>query len=151
MKISRRAVLVAAAVAPVGIAAGCSTDNEGSSVPEDVNDQARQSAAQSELELIAAYRAAADENPGRAEELEFIANQHDEHLSALYPNDQKPTPIPTPSQAPGLSALRKLEREAAKQRTSAAVSATDADLVATLSRIAASESGHAAYLTRTGG
>ena len=150
MDISRRAVLLAAAAAPIGVVTACGGDDSGPPPPEDLDQQARESAAQSELELIAAYRAAAASNPGRAVELEFLAGQHEQHLPALYPNGDGPVPASPVGQAPGLSALRKLEQAAAKQRTSAAVSAADVALIATLARIAASESGHAAYLARTG-
>ncbi len=145
MDISRRVLLLAAASTPF-VAAGCSNAADNSEAPQDPDSAARTSTAQSELELIAAYRAAAAAEPAAAVTYEFLAAQHEEHLSAIFPEDGQPQ-VPSPSGTVlSRKSLRQLEKQAARQRTEAAITAEDTSLVELLARIAASEASHAAYL-----
>ena len=145
MDISRRALLLAAASTPI-VVAGCSTDTDTPEAPKSPDDAARTATANSEVELIAAYRAAAAAEPGKAATYDFLAKQHEEHLASVFPDDGQPT-VPAPSGTTlNRKALRQLEQQAARQRTEAAITAEDTALVELLARIAASEAGHAAYL-----
>ena len=146
MDISRRVLLLAAASTPI-VAVGCSNAADDPEAPQDPDSAARTSTAQSELELIAAYRtAAAAAEPAAADTYEFLAAQHEEHLAAIFPEDGQPQ-VPSPSGTVlNHKSLRQLEKQAARQRTEAAITAEDTGLVELLARIAASEAGHAAYL-----
>lgn len=151
MHISRRGLILAAAGSAVAFtAAACSSQELGPvETPEGPDDRARRTAAESEAVLIAAYRAAASASPAAADRLNYLADQHQQHLAALYPDGGAPTPAGSPGRA-DTRRLIKLERAAARQRTEAAAAAQDGALVVLLARIAASESGHAAYLQGAG-
>lgn len=151
MHISRRGFILAVGGSTVAFTAvGCSSQAEGPvAAPEGPDDRARRTAAESEAQLIAAYRSAASASPAAADRLNYLADQHQQHVAALYPDGAAPSPTGSPGRVDSRR-LAKMERAAARQRTEAASIAEDGALVVLLARIAASESGHAAYLQGAG-
>jgi hypothetical protein len=139
-----------------GMAGGVAVTMTGCSGPvaslggENPDDAARRLTAVSEQQLVAAYDAVIAAIPSLSGELGTIRDQHTQHLAALGDTQAasgSPAAIDTAARPAALRALRKLERGAASERTMAAVSVSAADLVQLLTRIGASEAGHAAYLS----
>jgi hypothetical protein len=147
MSIPRRALLVAAAGSALLGATGCAAQSLPIVAAESPDDRTRRQTAVAEAALVERYRAAAAGDRRLAGQLEYFARQHEQHLAALYP-DGVPDDIVAPGGGDAVASpaqLRRLESAAARQRTAAAVAAEDAGLVELLARLAASESGHAAY------
>jgi len=148
--VSRRAVLggLAGGLAVASVA-GCSGPIATFGAP-DPDDAALRLTAASERNLIAAYEAAIVAIPTLASDLNPIAEQHRQHLAALGDVESPPSgseTFPAEDRTGTLKALRMMERAAAKERSTAAVAIAAPAFVEIVTRIGASEAGHAAYLT----
>lgn len=148
--LGRRTALGLGAGAAAWLLTGCSS----APIPfiaSDPDDDVRRSVAESERRLLAAYDAVLAALPALAPRLKVLRAQHADHLAAMgdLPADSPgatPSPTVPPNRPAALRTLRRLESQAARQRTDAAVAASETDLVEVLARIAASEASHVAFL-----
>ena len=154
-RVERRTVLIGAGALGLGesLAACANGDSASTSTPAPPEsagppqDQVRRDVATAERALIAAYDAVIAAFPDLTPSLAAIRSQHDDHLRAMAADGDEPAPAAAPaSAAQGIAELRAAEQQAARDRRSSCVAATDADLARVLALIAASEQSHAAYL-----
>lgn len=153
---SRRTVLALGGGGALALIAGCSVDSLPIVGPPDPDDELRSAVAASEQELIAAYDAAIAAGRDGGALLRTLRQQHVEHLAAVTgdPSLSTATEQPltsaaaTPTTPPTSAALRRLEAAATRQRIKAVSAAGHADLAELFARIAASESGHVAALSK---
>lgn len=113
----------------------------------------RSAAAQSELDLLAAYAAAVAAHPKLVAQLAPFQAAHREHLVAMTGDPAPDLGSPLPLDR-GVKATRRwlagLELAAAEDRSGQAGAARDPELVTTLALIAASESQHHHELEQPG-
>jgi hypothetical protein len=145
--ITRRVALVI----PVLALAACSTDSTTPSGADASTDQSIGLASvANELDLIAQYDAAIAQFPQLATTLSPLRDQHRAHLSALGTPEVtgSSSPLGTRPASPqaALTQLAGAEKQAALQRLSDCLIATDEDVARTLALISASEASHVAVL-----
>lgn len=138
-------MLVGAAIAPLGLLAGCSAS---AILLPDPDDSVRSDVAASERNLIAAYTSAISAYPKLAAVLGPLRDQHRDHLNAVGGTaDELPGPSNSSTGAKAaLSALTAAELVAARERVAQCVAAQAKDLAWTLSLIGSSEAQHAVAL-----
>lgn len=146
---TRRRLLQAASLVPLGAIAACSSD--ATSGGSDVDDSVRQQVATNENDLLARYDATMAAFPALSDQLQPIRQQHFDHLTSVG-GDVVTTGLKEPkvpaSQTAALSELASAERAAATARRASCVSAANADLAWNLALIAASESQHVSALVK---
>ena len=154
-RVERRAVLVGAGALGLGASlAACANGNSAftsapapSAVAGPPPDAVRREVATAERALIAAYDAVIAAFPDLAASLTAIRSQHADHLRAMADEGAEPAPAVAPaSEAQGIAELRAAEQQAARDRRTSCVAATDTELARVLALIAASEQSHAAFL-----
>lgn len=154
-RVERRTLLIGAGAIGLGasLAACADEDTVATSTPAPAMsagpppDQVRREVATAERALIAAYDAVIAAFPDLAPTLAAIRAQHADHLRVMGDDGAEPAPGVAPaSAARGVATLRAAEQQAARERRTSCVAATDADLARVLALIAASEQSHAAFL-----
>lgn len=151
-RLSRRALLIAGAAAPLGACAVLGGDEPAATPPPrppHPDEALAAAAAAAERELIALYNAAAAAHPGLVEDLAAFADRHTAHLEAVDPTVATAAP-PVEQEAPALpgdadetvAVLRDAERASSEERLGACLDAEDRDLAGLLAQIAACEAAH---------
>lgn len=140
MRPTRRAVLASGLLLPV---AACTSSEPAPvrPVPVDPDVALRAAAVARERGLLAAYDAALQQDPGRAERLAPLRAEHAAHLAALGEQEAPSTVSPAPAPTPLGGDLATAERAAAAAHAEATAAASPA-LAAVLAQLAASEASH---------
>ncbi|MEI8081896.1 MAG: hypothetical protein WCI74_08645 [Actinomycetes bacterium] len=144
-RISRRTVLAGAAIAPLGLLAGCSAS---AVLRPDPDDSVRSDVASSERTLIASYTATINAYPKLATVLGPLRDQHRDHLNAVGGSPDNPSGQSTAASnaKEAVSALAAAELAASRERVGQCVAAQGQELAWTLSLIGSSEAQHAVAL-----
>lgn len=141
MRPTRRAVLASGLLLPV---AACTSSEPAPvrPVPVDPDVALRAAAVARERGLLAAYDAALQQDPARAERLVPLRAEHAAHLAALGEQEAPSTVSPAPAPPSPLGGdLATAERAAAAAHAEATAAASPA-LAAVLAQLAASEASH---------
>ena len=157
-KVSRREVMGLGAILGLSACTGGEADSpttpgSQTSSSSDPDAALATQVADQEWALVAAYDRALQSQPGLAEFLTPLRDQHRDHAASVgstAPAEQAPSasgPVATREQV--LADLLAAERAAVTERTQACEAASGASFASLVALIAASESGHVEYLRRS--